>query len=70
MSEDIMISLDVAATEFFTDNRYNLKGENKILNSDQKVTQVTFPSEQSKITENFDFAAKSLIPFDVNLLSY
>ena len=37
MSEDIMISLDVAATEFFTDNRYNLKGENKILNSDQMI---------------------------------
>ena len=37
MHEDIMISLDVAATEFFFENKYNLKGENKILDSDQMI---------------------------------
>jgi len=37
MQEDIMISLDVAATEFFFENKYNLKGENKILDSDQMI---------------------------------
>ena len=37
MNKDIMISLDVAATEFFLENKYNLKGENKILNSDQMI---------------------------------
>ncbi len=37
MNKDIMISLDVAATEFFYDNKYNLRGENKILNSDQMI---------------------------------
>ena len=37
MNEDIMIALDVAATEFFFENKYNLKGENKILDSDQMI---------------------------------
>ena len=37
MNKDIMISLDVAATEFFFENKYNLKGENKILDSDQMI---------------------------------
>ena len=37
MNKDIMISLDVAATEFFLENKYNLKGENKILDSDQMI---------------------------------
>ena len=37
MNRDIMISLDVAATEFFFENKYNLKGENKILDSDQMI---------------------------------
>ena len=32
-----MLSLDVASTEFFEDNKYNLKGEKKIYNSDQMI---------------------------------
>ena len=37
MNKDVMISLDVAATEFFLNNKYNLKGENKIFDSDQMI---------------------------------
>ncbi len=35
--EEIYLSLDVASTEFFNDNIYNLKGENLKLNSDQMI---------------------------------
>ena len=34
---DIMLSLDVASTEFFENNKYNLKGEKKIFTSDQMI---------------------------------
>ena len=37
IGKDIMLSLDVASTEFFKDSNYHLKGENKILSSDQMV---------------------------------
>jgi enolase len=37
MKKDIMISLDIASTEFFNNYRYHLKGENKILSSDEMV---------------------------------
>ncbi|KIE05904.1 Enolase [Candidatus Jidaibacter acanthamoeba] len=35
--EDISLGLDVAASEFYDNNSYHLKGENKILNSEQLV---------------------------------
>ncbi|TAH32769.1 MAG: phosphopyruvate hydratase [Alphaproteobacteria bacterium] len=34
---DVMIALDVAATEFFKDGKYNLEGEGKILSSEELV---------------------------------
>jgi len=37
MNEDIMLSLDVASTEFYENSKYILKGENKNLSSDQMV---------------------------------
>ncbi len=37
INKDIMLSLDVASTEFYKDSKYYLQGENKILNSDQMV---------------------------------
>ena len=37
MEKDIMMSLDVASSEFFRDSHYNLKGENKVLTSDKMV---------------------------------
>ncbi len=37
VGQDIMISLDVASSEFYQDNKYHLKGENKVLSSDQMV---------------------------------
>ena len=37
MKKDIMLSLDVASTEFYHDNNYHLKGENKTLSSDKMV---------------------------------
>ncbi len=37
INDDILLSLDVASTEFFKDNKYELKGEEKILSSDQMV---------------------------------
>ena len=35
--EDIVLALDVAATEIFKDGKYNLKGEGKILTSDDMI---------------------------------
>jgi len=35
--EDVMLALDVAATEFYKDGRYELSGERKKLNADQMV---------------------------------
>ena len=35
--EDIMLALDVAATEFFKDGKYNLEGEGKVLSTDQMI---------------------------------
>ena len=37
MDKDIMLSLDVASTEFYENSKYNLKGENKILSSDEMI---------------------------------
>ena len=37
MEKDIMLSLDVASTEFYKDSKYYLNGEKKILSSDQMV---------------------------------
>ena len=37
MNEDIMISLDVASSEFYKNKKYNLTGEGKVLSSDQMV---------------------------------
>lgn len=34
---EMMVALDAAATEFFQDGKYNLKGEGKVLTSDQMV---------------------------------
>ena len=36
-SKDIVLSLDVASTEFFANNKYNLKGEKKLFTSDQMI---------------------------------
>jgi enolase len=35
--EDIMLALDAASTEFFVNGKYELKGENKVLDSDALV---------------------------------
>ena len=45
MGKDIMISLDVASTEFYKESKYYLKGENKILSSDQMVEYLKVLSE-------------------------
>ena len=37
MNQDIMLSLDVASTEFYENSKYYLRGENKILDSDGMV---------------------------------
>ena len=37
IEEDIMLSLDVASTEFYKDNQYHLIGEDKILSSNQMI---------------------------------
>ena len=35
--EDVMLALDAAATEFYSDNKYHLKGEGKSLSSEDMV---------------------------------
>ena len=37
LKKDILLSLDVASTEFYKENHYNLKGEKKKLSSDQMI---------------------------------
>tara|TARA_B100001029_G_C15044591_1_gene446152 strand:- start:511 stop:1788 length:1278 start_codon:yes stop_codon:yes gene_type:complete len=37
INDDILLSLDVASTEFYKNNKYELKGEDKILSSDEMV---------------------------------
>ncbi len=37
INNDILLSLDVASTEFFKDNKYELKGEGKTLSSEEMV---------------------------------
>jgi len=37
MNKDIVLSLDVASTEFYENSKYYLKGENKILSSDEMI---------------------------------
>ena len=37
VGEDISLALDVAASEFCTDGKYELKGENKVLTSSEMV---------------------------------
>ena len=37
VNDDILLSLDVASTEFFKDNKYELKGEGKTLSSEEMV---------------------------------
>jgi len=37
INKDILLSLDVASTEFYQNNRYELKGEGKSLSSDEMV---------------------------------
>ena len=38
--KDIQLSLDVASTEFFHDNKYHLKSENKVCTSDQMIDYI------------------------------
>ena len=35
--KDVFLALDVAASEFYEDGKYNLKGENKILNTNELI---------------------------------
>lgn len=37
LGSDIVLALDAASTEFYKDGKYNLKGEGKILNSDELI---------------------------------
>lgn len=37
MEKDILLSLDVASTEFYKNNKYHLAGEKKILSSDEMI---------------------------------
>jgi len=37
LGKDIVLALDCAATEFFKDEKYHLKGENKVLDSDELI---------------------------------
>ena len=40
INDDILLSLDVASTEFYKNNKYELKGEGKILSSDEMVKYI------------------------------
>ena len=38
--ENVFIALDIAASEFYENGKYNLKGENRILNSDELIDYI------------------------------
>ena len=40
INDDILLSLDVASTEFYQNNKYELKGEGQILSSDEMVSYI------------------------------
>ncbi len=40
INDDILLSLDVASTEFYQNNKYELKGEGQTLSSDQMVSYI------------------------------
>ena len=40
INDDILLSLDVASTEFYKNNKYELKGEGKSLSSDEMVSYI------------------------------
>ena len=40
MNDDILLSLDIASTEFYKNNKYELKGEGKILSSNEMVSYI------------------------------
>jgi enolase len=40
MNDDILLSLDVASTEFYKNNKYDLKGEGKTLSSNEMVNYI------------------------------
>src|SRR5690606_14512346 len=37
LGRDIVLALDAASTEFYKDGKYDLKGEGKVLNSDELI---------------------------------
>ena len=39
-SKDVQLSLDIASTEFYHDNKYHLKSENKVCTSDQMIDYI------------------------------
>ena len=49
INDDIILSLDVASTEFFIDNKYELKGEGKTLSSEEMVKYLEDLSNQFPI---------------------
>jgi enolase len=49
INNDILLSLDVASTEFYENNKYELKGEGKILSSDEMVDYLEYLSNNYPI---------------------
>ncbi len=47
INDDVLLSLDVASTEFYKNNKYDLKGEGKNLTSDEMVNYI------ENLTNNF-----------------
>ena len=47
IKKDIVIALDIASTEFYRNNEYHLKGENKTLSTDQMIDYL------KQLTEDF-----------------
>ena len=49
INNDILLSLDVASTEFYKNNKYELKGEGKVLSSDEMVYYLEYLSNNYPI---------------------
>lgn len=47
--EDVMLALDVAASEFYKEGKYNLKGDNKVLSSEEMVEYLAYLSSKYPI---------------------
>lgn len=59
LGSDILLAIDVAASELFTDGKYHLKTENRVLTSDEMISWLTELTERYPIASIEDGLAEN-----------